>query len=370
MDSPWKRSHGFAFLRASDRKPFGSTPTTEQLPGLDSTRPREEEVESPITAASKVIPKVSVIIVTYRSTNELPGCIEGVLRQTVPVEVFVVDNASPDHTPEMIAGYGERYDNVYPILNKENIGLAAGNNCPIGRCQGDYVLILNPDTVVPEGSLSQMVNFLEENPDVGVLGPQNLYEDGTRHVSFHRNWGFLSIFAWRVLPYRIPRFLWDRFSSYKLQDVLFVSGSCLLIRRRIYEQIGGYDPEYFLTIEDVADLCIRAKNTGNRVVFFPDAKIVHFTGRSGAQIPYIGLWGGIRGTVYHFLKHKGAAQALLVLFMLLISTAVRILVAATLSIFKKQYRITCGIYSRIFWNLLVRNPIWNREFHPSRRSTA
>lgn len=334
--------------------------------------PSKEEVvpEPEIAVRTRISPRVSVIIVTYRSTNELPGCIESVLRQTVPVEVFVVDNASPDHTPEMVAGYGERHDNVYPILNTENLGLAAANNCPIGRCQGDYVLILNPDTVLPDGSLSQMVNFLDENPDVGVLGPQNVYENGTRHTSFHRNWGLLSVLAWRVLPNRIPRFFWDRFSSYKLQDVLFVSGSCLLIRRRIYEQIGGYDPEYFLTVEDVADLCIRARNTGHRVVFFPDVKIVHFTGRSGAQIPYIGIWGGVRGTIYHFLKHKGPVQAFLVLSMLLTSTAVRILVAAALSVFKKRYRTTCGIYARVFWNLLVRNPIWSREFHPPRRSTA
>jgi N-acetylglucosaminyl-diphospho-decaprenol L-rhamnosyltransferase len=327
-------------------------------------------VEFAIAVPSKVIPKISVIIVTYRSTSELPGCIESVLRQAVPVEVFVVDNASPDHTPEMIAGFGERYDNVYPILNTENIGLAAGNNCPIGRCQGDYVLILNPDTVLPDDSLSQMAKFLDENPDVGVLGPQNVYENGTRHTSFHRNWGLLSVLAWRVLPNRIPRFFWDRFSSYKLQDVLFVSGSCLLIRRRIYEQIGGYDPEYFLTVEDVADLCIRARNTGSRVVFFPDVTIVHFTGRSGAQIPYIGIWQGNRGTVYHFLKHKGAVQAFLVLSMLLTSIAGRVLAAAALSVFKKQYRTTCGIYARVFWNLLVRNPIWGRGFRPSRRSMA
>ena len=107
-------------------------------------------LESAIAVRSKILPKISVIIVTYRSTRELPGCIDSVLRQRVPVEIFVVDNASPDHTPEMIAGYGERHDNVYPILNTENLGLAAGNNCPIGKCQGEYVLILNPDTVLPD----------------------------------------------------------------------------------------------------------------------------------------------------------------------------------------------------------------------------
>lgn len=318
-------------------------------------------LDSTIAIQSKISPKVSVIIVTYRSTHELPGCLDSVMRQTVPLEVFVVDNASPDHTPEMVADYGKRFDNVYPILNTENLGLAAGNNCPIGKCRGEYVLLFNPDTILLDGSLARMVAFLDENPDVGVLGPQNVYEDGSRHVSFHRHWGLLSVLAWRVLPNRIPRFLWDRFSSYKLQDVLFVSGSCLLIRRSIYERIGGYDPEYFLTVEDVLDLCIRAKNTGNRVVFFPGAKIIHFTGRSGIQAPYIGIWHGNRGTVYHFLKHKGVVQAHLALLLLLTSSAFRVVVAAVLSVFKKQYRAVCGIYARVFWNLLVRNPIWGRN---------
>ena len=154
---------------------------------------------------SNVLPKVSVIIVTYNSTQELPGCIESVLRQTPHMEVFLVDNASPDSTPEMVTDYGARFDNIFPILNTENIGLAAGNNCPIGKCKGDYVLILNPDTVLRDDTLERMVNLLDENPDIGVLGPKSLYEDGTAHVSFFHHWGFLQIWFWRILPYQMSR---------------------------------------------------------------------------------------------------------------------------------------------------------------------
>jgi GT2 family glycosyltransferase len=106
----------------------------------------------------------------------------------------------------------------------------------------------------------------------------------------------------------------------------------------IYERIGGYDPEYFLTIEDVCDLCIRAKRSGCRVVFLPEAEIFHFTGRSGVQAPYIVVWHGNRGTVYHFLKHKGILQALLVSLLLIGAAAARIAVASILSIAKRQYR--------------------------------
>lgn len=314
-------------------------------------------VDASTRVHTEIRPRVSVVIVTYRSTNELPDCIESVLKQSVPVEAFLVDNASPDGTPRMVADYAANFANVHAILNAENIGLGAGNNCPLGECRGDYVLILNPDTVLPQDSLARMVDFLDKNPDIGVLGPKNLSEDGAPHVSFHRHWDVFSILMWRILPYRFTRRLYNRFSSYKFQDVLFVSGACLLLRRSIFEEIGGYDPEYFLTVEDAADLCMRAMRTGCRVVFLPDVEVFHLTGRSGAQAPYVAVWQGIRGTVYHFLKHKGIVQALLVSLLLMVATAARILVGSFLAIFKKRYRSVVRIYARVFWSLIVENPI-------------
>jgi GT2 family glycosyltransferase len=314
---------------------------------IDSNKPLRNDVR----------PSVSVIIVTYRSMGELPHCIESLLKQSVPVEIFLVDNASPDATPQMVADYAARFENVHAILNKENLGLAAGNNIPLTICQGNYVLILNPDTILPENSLERMISFLGQNSDVGVVGPKNLYQDGTPHVSFHRGWGLLHVLAWRVAPYRFTRGLYNWLSPYKYQDVLYVSGACLLIRRSIFEQIGGYDPEYFLTTEDVCDLCIRAKQTGCRVVFLPDVEVFHFTGRSNVQAPYITVWQAYRGTVYHFLKHKGIAQAVAVLLILLLSCATKSLIAAVLGVAKGKYRDVARIYASVFWNLLFRNPI-------------
>jgi GT2 family glycosyltransferase len=211
--------------------------------------------------------------------------------------------------------------------------------------------------MLPGNSLARMVDFLDKNQDVGVLGPKCVYEDGTRHVSFHRHWGILHVLAWRMMPYRFVRWIYDRFSSFEFQDVLFVSGACLLIRRHIFEQIGGYDPKYFLTVEDVADLCIRACKTGSRIVFFPDAEVMHFTGRSGYQTPFLSAWQGTRGTVYHFLKHKGLAQAVLVSLLLGTAAAARVLIAGVFGIAKKRYRTVARIYANVFWGLLTRNPI-------------
>lgn len=306
---------------------------------------------------SNIAPRVSVIIVTYCSSREIPACLESVLKQSVPTEIFVVDNASPDNTAEIVGEYSARFDNIHTILNKDNVGLAAGNNAPLGACRGDYILVLNPDTLLGDDTLSRLVTFLDENPEVGVVGPKNLYEDGTPHSSFHTHWGFRDILTWRILPYRLSRSLCDRFSNYRYQDSLFVSGACLMLRRKTYERIGGYDPEYFLTLEDACDLCIRVRETGGRIVFLPEAEVVHLGGRSGAQAPYIVVWQGHRGSVYHFLKHKGVLQAIAVLTLLLVSSGLRTVIASVSSVFDKRYREVARIYSLVFWSLLFRNPI-------------
>jgi GT2 family glycosyltransferase len=305
----------------------------------------------------QVLPKVSVIVVTYASSNEIADCVESLLEQSVPVEIFLVDNASPDNTAQIISEYAERFENVHAILNAKNVGLAAGNNAPMGKCRGDYLLMLNPDTLFRDNSLERMVEFLDRNPEVGVVGPKEVNADGQPHVSFRRSWGLRHVFTWRVLPYRFPRFLHDRFSSYETQDVLFVSGSCLLIRRSIFEQIGGYDPEYFLAIEDVCDLCLRTKQTGSRVVFLGNVEVVHHTGRSGMQAPYIAVWHANRDSIYHFLKHKGMFSALAVSVLLVGAAATKTLTAAVMGIVNKRYRSVANIWARVFWNLMVDNPM-------------
>jgi GT2 family glycosyltransferase len=329
-----------------------------------------EEMQKTLTTAERetsqtaLRPRISVVIVTYASSNELDGCMGSLLKQTLPIEIFLVDNASPDHTPEMVEGYARSFANVHAILNANNIGLAAANNSPLGRCQGDYVLILNPDTVLRDNTLERLVNVLDENPDVGIVGPKNLYEDGTPHSSFHRAWGISQILLWRILPYRFARYIYDRFSRYRYEEKLFVSGACLMIRRSIYDKIGGYDPEYFLTVEDACDLCIRTKHAGFRVVFTPDAEVVHLGGKSGAQAHYTVIWQGCRGSVYHFLKHKGAVQAAVVLALLIVSSGLRAGVAAALGIFSPRYKAIANMYGRVFWSLLVRNPIRMRTRRP------
>src|SRR5882672_2676921 len=126
------------------------------------TTPSKEFAErglmpDPNEIRKEAVPKVSVIIVTYRSANEISDCIESLLKQSVTIEIFLIDNASSDNTPHVITDYAVRFKNIHAILNEENIGLAAANNAPLGKCQGEYVLILNPDTLCRPDTLKRMV---------------------------------------------------------------------------------------------------------------------------------------------------------------------------------------------------------------------
>ena len=134
-----------------------------------------------------------------------------------------------------------------------------------------------------------------------------------------------------------------------------------MIRRNLFEQIGGYDPEYFLTIDDVCDLCMRVQNTGSRVVFLGEEEVVHVTARSCVQARFIVVWQGNRCAVYHFLKHKGIVPALAASFLLLVAAAARVAIAAILGIASAYYRNIARIYARVCWGLVVRNPIWDRS---------
>jgi GT2 family glycosyltransferase len=249
--------------------------------------------------------RVTVAIVTYCSETELPACLDSVLVSDIPVKVVVIDNGSTDGTLELARRYAQQHPNVLALPSGGNIGLAAGNNVVIPHLEGDYALMLNPDTVVRPDTLSTLISIMTMDRSIGVVGPKCVYEDGRPHTSYHLAWNFWHLFLWRVLPYSLIRLIYDRLARYRETDVDFVSGACLMVRTELFKQIGGYDPGYFLTVEDVCDLCRRIKALGFRILFTPRAQITHLCGRSGAHVPYLSTLEAYKGDVYHFGKHHG-----------------------------------------------------------------
>ncbi|MFA5800901.1 MAG: glycosyltransferase family 2 protein [Thermoleophilia bacterium] len=276
---------------------------------------------------------LAVILVTYNSNDCIEACLDSLRNNELAEinEVYVVDNASTDGTQDTLKRISNDWSALKYIFNSDNVGLGFANNQPMFRCTSKYILILNPDTVIRKSSLSKMVNFMDKHGDVGVVGPKQFFIDGSPHVTYHHDWNILSPIIWRFLPYGMVRYCYDKvFGRYTEQDVLFVSGACLMIPRKLFLNIGGYDENYFLAVEDAVDLCIRVKKDGYRIVFYPEAEVVHIGGLSGVQVKPLALYKGCEGNLYHLKKHNNASLALFLRFLLIINFSIKAVITGSL----------------------------------------
>lgn len=232
------------------------------------------------------MPRLSIVIVTYNSRSDVGGCLESLTRAgaiRTDYEIIAVDNASPDGTADIIR---ERWPGVTVIAAGANLGFAAANNVGIRRSRGAFVLLLNPDTIVPTGAIDRLVDVLESRGDTAVVGPRIVDASGRAELSFGRMISPMTELRQKLLVVGNDRG-WPAIQSIvermtrKGRTVDWVSGACLLIRRDDLEAVGLLDERYFMYTEDV-DLCASVRASGRRVAFEPAAEIVHLRGRSVA----------------------------------------------------------------------------------------
>ncbi len=262
--------------------------------------------------------KLSVIIVNYNTRKLLKNCLSSIFKKTrgVKIEVIVVDNASVDGSIEMIQ---KEFPQVILIKNRKNLGFAGGNNIGIKKARGEYILLLNSDTRIIEDSLSKMVNFMEENPQIGISSCQLVGEDGKIQPSGGFFPSLFRIFAWMFFLDDIP-FLANFIRSfhphppqfythnpwYKLahfQD--WITGAFFLIRKKVVEEIGLLDENFFMYVEEM-DYCFRAKKRGWKVFYTPLTKIIHLGGKSGGS--KMAILGEYQGLKYFYQKHMPSWQ--------------------------------------------------------------
>jgi GT2 family glycosyltransferase len=260
---------------------------------------------------------LSVVIVSWNVCELLERCLVSMLGGAsaegttaglaTRSEVFVVDNGSTDGSVQMVR---DTFPSVRLIVNVENRGFAAANNQAIAQATGRYVLLLNPDTEVVGAALRTMVAFGDAHPDVGAVGPQLLFPDGSVQPSRYRfPTVATAIFESTWLEPFAPQRVLDRYyvrdrPVSDAHDVDWVRGAALLVRREAFAEVGLLDEGYFMYSEEL-DWCRRIRDAGWRVVYLPDAKITHHEGKSSEQAVAARHVSFQSSKVRYFRKYRG-----------------------------------------------------------------
>lgn len=255
---------------------------------------------------------LSIIIVNWNTRNLLEKCLISIYEkpQNLDFEVFVVDNASSDKSVEMVK---TGFPQIKLIDNKENIGFAKANNQAIKQAQGEFVLLLNPDTEILDNSLEKTISFMGTHREAGIAGCRILNSDHSAQPSvrkFPDLWSQIIILLklHHLLPKFISHYLIPDFDYSKTQEVEQVMGAFFMIRKEIFERIGFFDENFYIWFEEV-DFCKRVKNCGGKIYYTSEAEIIHHQGQSFKQILSLQKQKIFnRSLRYYFKKHHSAIK--------------------------------------------------------------
>ncbi|PYR45674.1 MAG: glycosyltransferase family 2 protein [Acidobacteria bacterium] len=250
---------------------------------------------------------VSVIIVSFNARADLERCLESLdaAPPAAPHEILVVDNGSTDGSLDL----ARRRPDVRLIEIGSNLGFARASNVGIRASRGANLLLLNSDTVVPDGAIDRLLAALDQDRDVAVVGPRLVDAGGRAELSFGRMIGPLN----ELRQKRLARGRGVEARTSRRQYPDWVSGACLLVRRADAEAVGLLDERYFMYTEDV-DFCAAIRARGRRVLFTPDVEVVHLRGRSAASAPAATRDAYRRSRLAFYEKHHPGWAPLLKLY--------------------------------------------------------
>ncbi|MCX8009593.1 MAG: glycosyltransferase [Ignavibacteria bacterium] len=229
---------------------------------------------------------LSIIIVNYNVKAFLQNCLASIQKavEKIEHEIFVVDNASDDGSVELIK---KNYPSVKLIELKTNLGFSRANNIALAQCGGEFICIINPDTIVQENTFQTLIEFLTKNPEAGLVGCKILNPDGslqlpcrrsfpTPWVAFTKVIGLSTLFPKSKLFSKYNLTYLDENQTYEVDAV---SGSFMFLRKEVYLKVGGFDEAFFMYGEDL-DFCFRIKENGYKVFYVHSTQIIHFKGES------------------------------------------------------------------------------------------
>ncbi|MBM4168827.1 MAG: glycosyltransferase family 2 protein [Ignavibacteria bacterium] len=303
---------------------------------------------------------LSVIIVNFNTEALLRQCLKSIFDQTdgLRYEVIVVDNASTDHSREMLES---EFPSVMRVFNSQNIGFAAGNNIGMRQARGEYLLLLNSDTLVLDGAVQKTLGFMKSNSHAAVAGCKLLNADRSVQPSTAN---FLSPTSLLIETLFLHKLFGrsDLFEGYykslpctdKPCEVEVVKGAFMLIRADVMRTLGGFDESYFMYTEET-DLCYRARMTGHGVYFYPHAHVIHYEGGSVKE-PVMHFQQVHRSQMLFILKHFRGLPLVFAVVLKVLQVAIRVPVYAIVGFFtlRPAWLRKSWIYFRVLATLLRR----------------
>jgi N-acetylglucosaminyl-diphospho-decaprenol L-rhamnosyltransferase len=252
---------------------------------------------------------LSIIIINYNANEQLRECVRSLIKYTegIVYEVIVIDNCSTEQGVQQLL---LEFPQVRFIQNHENTGFAKANNKAATVATGRNILFLNPDAVLFDNALGALVHFIDSRSDAGIVGPKlyiNLNKD--YHSLYVRFTSPFNIFCLHLPLHRfVSKFYYTHFYNHKItRFVDWVCGAALLIKKDLWVELQGFDENFFMYCED-QDLCLRAKQGGYKIFYYPQAEIVHLGGQSADQTTEKSCRYYWDSAMYFFKKYCSARE--------------------------------------------------------------
>lgn len=297
--------------------------------------------------------RCDAIIVNYNARGFLADAVETLLRSQSVEHVYVIDNASTDCSLTLLPQ--RRDDRLTIIRNAVNLGFAAACNLGFARTTCENILLLNPDCHVVNGAIDLLITALRSSDRVGMAGPLLLNPDGSEQAGGRRRFPTPRLILLQaakraglrwLLPLQPPNVVLHQDPlPVRATDVEAISGACMMVRREAMVDIGPLDEGYFLHVEDL-DWCMRAHRAGWRVLFVPDAKVVHHKGVSGRDHPFAVEYYKHRGMIRFYRRWLGERHGRWSLALVTLGIWIRFGAIATLRLVYESIRFALRLVSR------------------------
>lgn len=269
-------------------------------------------------------PDLSIIILSFNTETITKNCLTSLVKNlskesSIKTEILIVDNASSDGSPDMIKKFTEKYKNTHievrAILNKKNKGFGGGNNQAIKLARGRYILFLNSDTVIEHIEFIKLIEYMENDPQIGALTVKVVLPNGEIDPASHR--GFPTI--WNSLSYFLNLEKWSHnipflnriFGGYhlsyldlkKIHEIDSPTGAFYLVKKETLQSVGGFDDDLFFMYGEDLDLSYRIKKAGYKIIYYPYFTVTHLKYKSGLKITNPLIQQKTRTYFYDSMKH-------------------------------------------------------------------